>query len=70
MSIGLTILLGAAVVALLLILFPPWRRVREEKPLPPDVEAQVLLGEPPEEIAAGEPSIHHHPERPAPPPAS
>lgn len=70
MSIGLTIVLGAAVVALLLIMFPPWRRVREERPLPPDVEAKVLLGEPPEEIAAGETTNHRHPDRPAPPQAS
>jgi hypothetical protein len=69
-SIGLTIVLGAAVVALLLIMFPPWRRVREEKPLPPDVEAQVLLGEAPEEIGAGDASARRHPDRPTPPQAS
>jgi hypothetical protein len=69
-SIGLTIVLGAAVVALLLIMFPPWRRVRDEKPLPPDVEAQVLLGEPPEQIATGDGGARRRPDRPTPPQAS
>jgi hypothetical protein len=40
-----------SVVALLLIVVAPWRRVRAERPLPDDVESRLLLGESPDAIA-------------------
>jgi hypothetical protein len=50
----------AAVVAALaigvfvLVLVAPWKSVRREGPLDPDVEARLLLGEDPAAIAADE----------------
>ena len=41
-----------AAVALLLALLAPWRSVRDESPLPPDVETRLLLGEDPDRVAA------------------
>lgn len=46
---------GGAVLAalvLLLVLLAPWRSVRGETPLPPDVETRLLLGEDPDRVAA------------------
>ena len=43
------IVVGASVAALLMILIGPSRRVRAERPLPPDVEARILLGQDPEQ---------------------
>lgn len=40
-----------SVVVLLLIVIAPSRRVRDEPPLDRDVEARLLLGEDPDEIA-------------------
>jgi hypothetical protein len=69
----LIVVVGLAVLGLVLIVFAPWRKVREEKPLPPDVETRLLLGEPPDAIASeaderpgGAPPA---PDRPAPPTA-
>jgi hypothetical protein len=39
-----------SVVVLLLIVIAPWKRVRAERPLDPEVEARLLLGEDPDEI--------------------
>jgi hypothetical protein len=41
-----------AVVALVLLVWAPWKSVRGEPPLPEDVETRLLLGEDPEAIAA------------------
>jgi len=41
-----------AAVVLLLALLAPWRSVRDETPLPPDVEARLLLGEDPDRVAS------------------
>jgi hypothetical protein len=43
------IVVGASVAALLMILIGPSRKVRAERPLPPDVEARILLGRDPEQ---------------------
>ena len=43
------IVVGASVAALLMILIAPSRRVRAEKPLPPEVETKILLGIDPEQ---------------------
>jgi hypothetical protein len=43
------IIVGAAIVGLIVILVAPSRRVRAEHPLPPDVEAKLLLGEDPDQ---------------------
>ena len=40
-----------AVVALVLVL-APWKSVRDERPLDPDIEARLLLGEDPAKVAA------------------
>jgi hypothetical protein len=40
-----------AVVALVLIIWAPWRSVRDEPPLDPDIEARLLLHEDPDQIA-------------------
>jgi hypothetical protein len=35
-----------------LLVWAPWKSVRNEPPLPDDVETRLLLGEDPEQIAA------------------
>jgi hypothetical protein len=52
----LIVVVGLAVVGLVLIIVAPWRKVRAEPPLPRDVQARLLLGEPPEQIAGEEPA--------------
>jgi hypothetical protein len=47
---GLAFTLG--VVVLVLLVWAPWKSVRNEPPLPDDVETRLLLGEDPEQIAA------------------
>jgi hypothetical protein len=48
-------LLGVAcIIALVLIIVAPWKRVRAEPPIPDDVEARLLLGERAEEIVEEE----------------
>jgi hypothetical protein len=69
---GLAFVLG--VVVLVLLVWAPWNSVRNEPPLPDDVEIRLLLGEDPEQIAADEdaaearalraPVIDLSPERP------
>ena len=49
---GCLSLLG--VVVLVLLVWAPWKSVRNEPPLPYDVETRLLLGEDPDEIAADE----------------
>jgi len=39
-----------SVIVLLLIVIAPWKRVRDERPLDPEIETRLLLGEDPEEI--------------------
>lgn len=41
-----------AVVAFLLLLFAPWKGVRDEPPLDDDIETRLLLGEDPSAVAA------------------
>jgi len=43
------IVVGAAAVALLFIVFAPSRKVRAEKPLERDVETKLLLGQDPDD---------------------
>jgi hypothetical protein len=46
------IVVGAAcVAAIAVIVVAPWRRVRAEPPMRDDVEARLLLGDDPKEIA-------------------
>ena len=52
MPMPVIVIVGLAVVALVLIVVAPWRRVRAERPLPRDIEARLLLGEPPRQVAA------------------
>jgi hypothetical protein len=52
-----TAVVVGAVVALsavvgFLIALAPWSAVRDEGPLPPDIEARLLLGEDPDTVAA------------------
>jgi hypothetical protein len=49
---GCAFLLG--VVVLVLLVWAPWNSVRNEPPLPDDVETRLLLGEDPDQIAADE----------------
>jgi hypothetical protein len=49
---GLAFLVG--VVVLVLLVWAPWKSVRNEPPLPDDVETRLLLGDDPEQIAADE----------------
>jgi hypothetical protein len=39
-----------SVIVLLLIVIAPWKRVRAERPLDPEIETRLLLGEDPDEI--------------------
>lgn len=43
---------GLCVTGIFLIVFAPWRRVRDEPRLRSDVESRLLLGENPDDIAA------------------
>ena len=43
------VVVGASIVALLMIVIAPSRRVRAEPPLPRDVEHKLLLGEDPDQ---------------------
>jgi hypothetical protein len=43
------LIVGASAVLLLAIVIGPSRRVRAERPLPPDVEAKILLGQDPDD---------------------
>jgi hypothetical protein len=63
------ICVGACVLAIVLIVVAPWRRVREEPPLEHDVQVRLLLGEPPEEVAAEADAAEAHQlaQRPDPP---
>jgi hypothetical protein len=45
--VGLVV--GASAAVLLMIVIGPSRRVRAEHPLPPDVEARILLGQDPDQ---------------------
>jgi hypothetical protein len=55
------IVVGAALVALLVILIGPSRRVRSEPPLPTDVESKLLLGQDPEQPTIPPPPRVDHP---------
>jgi len=50
-AIALIAVVGFALVALVVIVVGPSRRVRAEPPLDPEVEAALLLGEDPDEVA-------------------
>ena len=74
-SVVVVIIVGLALVALVAIIVAPSRKVRAERPLPGDVEARVLLGESPRDIAATldareEQARHEHEHQPSPPAAS
>ena len=73
MAVVVVIVVGVALLALLAIIVAPSRSIRAERPLPDDVEARVLLGESPRDIAAAldgrEEQAHHEPEH-SPPAAS
>ncbi len=51
-SLLAVICVGACVVAIVLIIVAPWRRVREEPPLEADVQTRLLLGDSPADVAA------------------
>jgi len=57
--VGLVV--GASIVALLMIVIAPSRRVRAEPPLPRDVETRLLLGEDPDEATIPPASSEDHP---------
>lgn len=44
-------LVVVAVAGLVVILAAPWKSVRRERPLDPDIEARLLLGEDPATVA-------------------
>jgi hypothetical protein len=57
LSFGTTLLVIVAVVCvvlLVLIIVAPWRRVRDEPPIPRDVETRLLLHRPNPEEETGE----------------
>jgi hypothetical protein len=64
------VIVGIAAITLVAIIVAPFRRVRAEPPLPDDVQARVLLGEPPAQIDAElEAEMHpHHASGPEPVP--
>lgn len=67
MPVAVIILVVLAVAAVVMIIVAPWRRVRNEGPLPADVEMRILLGEDPAEVAAAmEPPPEPHTETPPP----
>ena len=43
---------GACVLAIVVIVIAPWRRVRDEPRIEPDVQTRLLLGESPDQVAA------------------
>jgi hypothetical protein len=55
------IVVGACAAGVLMILIAPSRRVRAEQPLPPDVEAKLLLGQDPEQPTIPPPPRVDHP---------
>src|SRR5262249_44686299 len=57
--VGLVV--GASAAAVLIIFIGPSRRVRAERPLPPDVEAKLLLGQDPEQPTIPPPPRVDHP---------
>lgn len=52
MPVWLIIVVALAVIGVVLIIVAPWKAVRDEKPLPEDVETRLLLGESPRDVAA------------------
>jgi len=50
----LVIIAVACVLLLVLIIVAPWKRVRDEPPLDPDVETRILLHRPDPEEETGE----------------
>jgi len=52
MPVWLIIVVALAVIGVVLIIAAPWKAVRDEKPLPEDVETRLLLGESPRDVAA------------------
>jgi hypothetical protein len=48
LAVGVAVL---AVVVFLLIVFAPWKSVRDEPPLDDDIETRLLLGEDPTAVA-------------------
>ncbi|MCZ7525751.1 MAG: hypothetical protein M5U14_04785 [Acidimicrobiia bacterium] len=48
------VLVACSLLALALIVAAPWRRVRSERPLDPQVEARLLLGDDPAAVASEE----------------
>jgi hypothetical protein len=52
---------GASAAALLIIVIGPSRRVRAERPLPPEVEARLLLGLDPDQPTIPPPPRVDHP---------
>ena len=70
MAVVVVIVVGIALVALLAIIVAPSRSVRSEPPMPDDVQARVLLGESPSEIAAELDDQDEHAPEPSPPAAS
>jgi len=70
LPIAVVIVVGLALITLIAIIVAPSRRVRAERPLPSDVEARVLLGESPRDIAAEMDSREAHAPEPSPPAAS
>lgn len=55
------VVVGISLATLLWIIVAPSRRVRAERPLAPDVEAQLLLGEDPDRTGPDEtePPVEH-----------
>jgi hypothetical protein len=53
------LIVGASVVAALMIAIAPSRRVRAEPPLPRDVATKVLLGEDPDQPTIPPPTTAH-----------
>lgn len=65
MPMAVIIIVAVAAAALVVIVVAPWRRVRAESTLPPDVQARLLLGETPSDVA-GEAESRTEPNRSTP----
>jgi hypothetical protein len=70
LPVAVVIVVGLALITLMAIIIAPSRKVRAERPLPSDVEARVLLGESPQDIAAAIEGPERQAPQPSPPTAS
>lgn len=64
LAVVVPLVLGLCVLAVVVIVVGPSRRVRAERPLDPDTEAALLLGEDPATLEAEADAPEHQPREP------